>query len=458
MYKARNHNNVGVERSGTAAGFGQVISDPKKLFSVYVPGLAGVPHREQMRGYAAVFRKAASGEANFVFRNIIRLLAERGLLGQLESLVGDVLRTPISFKAEFNADRDLYVDIRLAAPQDSATQDYLPVDLWGTGILQITQIFAYVLLFKPALLLVDEPDSHLHPSRQKSLGRALEEVADRFNCKVIVSTHSRHLVTGASEAVEVVWMKDGRVESSNQRELTALLMDIGALDQMDSATKAVIYTEDENPKILEHALVEAGYSLDSVKVVTHNGLNNSQVACAFQEMIEMMVSAPRVIVHRDRDFLSDEEVSVWGKPFIDAGVAVFCPKLCDTEAYCASAEHIASAAKLTLEEAESLRQSVIVDNIDKLRSKFREKRRFANGRIWKDGGGPSTKELWPDGQLPAEEQIYGKLLLAEVCKELKRRRFVERNFDLSVHPCQALANELRVVLSSECKALTSVDD
>lgn len=69
--RLENHNNVGVDRSSPAAGFGQVICDPKKLFSVYVPGLAGVPHREELRGYAAVFRKAASGEANFVFRNII---------------------------------------------------------------------------------------------------------------------------------------------------------------------------------------------------------------------------------------------------------------------------------------------------------------------------------------------------------------------------------------------------
>ena len=208
----------------------------------------------------------------------------------------------------------------------------MPVDLWGTGILQVTQIFAYVLLFRPALLLVDEPDSHLHPSRQKSLGRALEEVADRFHCKVIVSTHSRHLVTGASQAVKVVWMKDGGVESSNQRELTALLMDIGALDQLDNSTKAVIYTEDEIPRVLERSLIEAGYSLDTVKVATFNGLNNSYAVRAFREMTEMMVSSPRVIVHRDRDFLSEEELALWKKPFVDEGITVFCPKLCDTEA------------------------------------------------------------------------------------------------------------------------------
>ena len=457
MYKARNHNNVGVDRSGNVPGFGQVICDPKKLFSVYVPGLAGVPHREEMSGYAAVFRKAASGEANFVFRNIIRLLGERDLLGELESLVGDVLRTPISFRAEFNADRDLYVDIRLAAPLDADTQDYLPVDLWGTGILQVTQIFAYVLLFRPALLLVDEPDSHLHPSRQKSLGRALEEVADRFHCKVIVSTHSRHLVTGASQAVKVVWMKDGGVESSNQRELTALLMDIGALDQLDNSTKAVIYTEDEIPRVLERSLIEAGYSLDTVKVATFNGLNNSYAVRAFREMTEMMVSSPRVIVHRDRDFLSEEELALWKKPFVDEGITVFCPKLCDTEAYCATAEHISDATNLPLEDAQQIRQRVIMENVDELRSKYREKRRFANKKFWPDGGAPVTKRLWPDEQLPVDDVIYGKLLLKKIEEELKKQRIVDRHFRLSEHPCQILASELREVLSSECDALALGD-
>ena len=100
MYKGKNHNNVGVERSGHFNGFGQIICDPKKLFSVYVPGLSGVPHREEMSGYAAVFRKAASGDANLVFRNIIRLLDERNKLGELERLVSEVLKSDIHFQVD----------------------------------------------------------------------------------------------------------------------------------------------------------------------------------------------------------------------------------------------------------------------------------------------------------------------------------------------------------------------
>lgn len=39
----------------------------------------------------------------------------------------------------------------------------------GTGFLQVAQIFAYLLHFKPKLLLIDEPDSHLHPGTQERL-------------------------------------------------------------------------------------------------------------------------------------------------------------------------------------------------------------------------------------------------------------------------------------------------
>lgn len=447
MYKARNHNNVGVERSGLLAGFGQVICDPNKLFSVYVPGLAGVPHREDMSGYAAVFRKAASGDANLVFRNIIRLLADRDMLGELEQLVGEVLKSHVSFRVNFDPERDLYVDIQLAADSVPDPKNFLPVDLWGTGLLQITQIFAYVLLFKPALLLVDEPDSHLHPSRQKSLGVALERISEQFHCKVIVSTHSRHLITSASEAVKVVWMKEGRVESSSHRELAALLMDLGALDQLDNNTKTIIYTEDENPKILKQALDSLSLPAGSVKVATFNGINNTFAAEAFKDMVGLMDSAPRVLIHRDRDFLTDQELEEWSRPFVDRGISVFCPPLCDTESYCVSEAHIALATDMDLADVKSLRDAVISENKDELRKKHREKRRFAN-KHYLDGGAPRTEELWPTTELPTEGCLYGKLLKAKMEEVLRKKGLLSKGARLDDVASVELAEELRQVLEN----------
>lgn len=426
MYKGRNHNNVGVKRSGYP-GFGQIICDPKKLFSVYVPGLSGVPHREEMRGYAAVFRKAASGDANLVFRNIIRLLDERDKLGELERLVSEVLKSEIHFQVDFNSERDLYVEVKLAAGENPVAEDFRPVDLWGTGVLQITQIFAYVLLFEPALLLVDEPDSHIHPSRQKNLGLALERVSKEFHCKVIISTHSRHLVTSASESVKVVWMKDGRIVPASERELVAILMDLGALDQLDPTAKIIIYTEDGDPRILKKALNSLPSWKDSVEIVSYYGLNNSTIAAAFKNMADLMPLSPQVFVHRDRDCLTDDELKEWSKPFDDHGISVFCPKLCDTESYCVTAEHIASVTGININDAYEIRQNVISKKNESLRKKFLNKRKTATHEYHEHGGGPAPEDLWPDGkESPDDSLLYGKDLKDWIEEELKKKGYLSR--------------------------------
>ncbi|WP_294643830.1 ATP-dependent endonuclease [uncultured Rothia sp.] len=448
MYKGKNHNNVGVERSGHFNGFGQIICDPKKLFSVYVPGLSGVPHREEMSGYAAVFRKAASGDANLVFRNIIRLLDERNKLGELERLVSEVLKSDIHFQVDFNSERDLYVEVKLAAGENPVADDFRPVDLWGTGLLQITQIFAYVLLFKPALLLVDEPDSHIHPSRQKNLGLALERVSKEFHCKVIISTHSRHLVTSASESVKVVWMKDGRIVPESERELVAILMDLGALDQLDPTAKIIIYTEDKDTTILEKALDSLPSWKDSVKIVSYNGLNNSTIAAAFKSMADLMPLSPHVIVHRDRDFMTSEELERWSAPFSERGIVVFCPKLCDTESYCVIDSHVAAVTNKSLSDVKLIKDKVISDNVKDLRKSFVEKRRYANGKYNRDGGSPRTDDLWPPAdEHPSDYLLFGKLVKPMLEKELGRVGYLNKNVFLNSQPSEELAKELEQELN-----------
>lgn len=448
MYKGKNHNNVGVERSGHFNGFGQIICDPKKLFSVYVPGLSGVPHREEMSGYAAVFRKAASGDANLVFRNIIRLLDERNKLGELERLVSEVLKSDIHFQVDFNSERDLYVEVKLAAGENPVADDFRPVDLWGTGLLQITQIFAYVLLFKPALLLVDEPDSHIHPSRQKNLGLALERVSKEFHCKVIISTHSRHLVTSASESVKVVWMKDGRIVPESERELVAILMDLGALDQLDPTAKIIIYTEDKDTTILEKALDSLPSWKDSVKIVSYNGLNNSTIAAAFKSMADLMPLSPHVIVHRDRDFMTKEELERWSAPFSERGILVFCPELCDTESYCVIESHVATVTNKSLSDVKLIKDKVISDNMEELRNSFVEKRRYANGKYNRDGGSPLTDDLWPPtDNRPSDYLLFGKLVKPMLERELRRAGYLNKNVFLNSQPSEELAKELEQELN-----------
>ncbi len=116
--------------------------DHANLFTVYVPGLAGIPHYEEMQSYASIFKKAAGGEANFVFRNIIRLLNEKHLLYKLEALMFDIIG-PCKFKVDYKPSKDPYVSVKVSFNENHLEDSFVPIDLSGTGVIQITQIFAF---------------------------------------------------------------------------------------------------------------------------------------------------------------------------------------------------------------------------------------------------------------------------------------------------------------------------
>jgi predicted ATP-dependent endonuclease of OLD family len=86
----------------------------------------------------------------------------------------------------FNQAIDQYVDVKIISSGRT-----VPLDLAGTGFLQAIQILAYLHLFSPKLIVLDEPDSHLHPNNQGLLCSLLRMIALEREVQVIMTTHSR---------------------------------------------------------------------------------------------------------------------------------------------------------------------------------------------------------------------------------------------------------------------------
>lgn len=414
IYKGRNYGNVGVDRNGTYIGFGQEIADPKSLFTVYVPGLSGVPHREEYKNYAAVFLKAAGGDANLVFRNIIRILDESDKLQDVNHLLEELIG-PCEIVVDHDAGNDLYVNVRFSQNGGKA----VPIDLVGTGILQILQIVSYVALFEPRILLVDEPDNHLHPSRQALLSRSFARISEGYGATVIVSTHSRHMVASAPENAKIIWMKDGSVESDECKDLAAVLMDLGALDQLDAqGAECIICTEDKGKSAIQKCIEQLQIA-NRVKVISYNGINNAASSVAIKAMCDLYERQPTIIIHRDRDFLVDQEILLWGQEYTNRGMHVFCPQLSDIECYHCTPEHISRIYEIPYAEAEAIVNEVLQRHEVELRQKFRLKRQEANQKFWRDGGSPNTNELWPEAEPGHIARAYGKALLAKINERMQ---------------------------------------
>src|SRR5690606_26431685 len=119
-----------------------------------------------------------------------------------------------------------------------------PIELAGTGFLQLIQIFCYVLLFNPGILLIDEPDIHLHPNVQEKLAGVLAEIARERKMKVLMTTHSPFIVRGAPVDAKVYWLQEG-AKKSEDRSAVELAIGWGAFGK-----RAILISEDADVSFL----------------------------------------------------------------------------------------------------------------------------------------------------------------------------------------------------------------
>ena len=183
----------------------------------------------------------------------------------------------IGIEVEFDNQKDIHIDVRIRTSEQSIE---VPLDLVGTGVLQALQIFAYATLAKPVILLLDEPDAHMHPSNQALLIQAFEAISENTNTKIILATHSRHLLNSAPDGANIYWVDNGTIRDDQDVTLVKLLMEIGALDDAGSIVEnedsLIIATEDTDTRALEILLNEA--TTREYNLICLNGVANTSIA------------------------------------------------------------------------------------------------------------------------------------------------------------------------------------
>jgi energy-coupling factor transporter ATP-binding protein EcfA2 len=85
LRRGRNRN-IGVTISGRAIG--EKLMDLEDPFTVYAPGLAGIPKEERYMSPGVVRRIVARGDANLTLRNVLRMLSDAELM--LDFLIRDM--------------------------------------------------------------------------------------------------------------------------------------------------------------------------------------------------------------------------------------------------------------------------------------------------------------------------------------------------------------------------------
>ena len=339
--KGRNKN-IAARFEGETVG--QHLSSLENPFCMYVPGLAGIPFEEEIRTVGVVRRIAAKGDSNTVFRNVINLLFQD--MNKWELFLTDlkVIFPTIEFTISANPNVDGSIDVRF---QLNPTDTMLPIDLAGTGVLQAIQIAAYVNYFKPSLLLLDEPDSHLHPNNQRALAALLVSLSDRTETTILISTHSRHLMSALHEDAKFFLVKNGTISNSIYDHYVGLL-ELGALDEYDRIKngdlKYVILTEDsseDSRKYLRGVLESSGYDRSEFQIYSYNSVSKIESAKMFAHFLLDINPDLTVIIYRDRDGLYDSEIQTIKEQIeFDSRVKCVIADFNDIEMYYCNACHI----------------------------------------------------------------------------------------------------------------------
>lgn len=348
------------------------LADLSNLYSMYVPGLAGIPYSEEYHSRGAVFQTAAKGDSNTILRNILyHLKQDDEKYKQFkEDLLFIFKNTEVKINAELNIDGIISVNI------DNGKCEK-PLDATGNGVLQAIQICAYTNFFKPSLLLLDEPDSHLHPTNQKLLAQLLLKVSGR-GTYIMIATHSRHLVGALREKANKVFIKDGGIVEDSYRDYD-LLLDIGALDEYDVVQnpniKYIVCTEDgKDTDLLKNILLASGFVENEFLIKRFGGSSNAIYAKFIAEVLRDFREDLTVIIHLDRDGRSDEErANLINKIQEDGKTKAFVTKGNDIENYFCSVAHLKAILdslniEYTVNEVESLIKSCYESSIEESRN------------------------------------------------------------------------------------------
>jgi hypothetical protein len=225
---------------------------------VHVPPFSGIGTQEPRHSAGIQNKLVGEGRAGEIVRNLILDIWEQSG------------RSPDHRPwAQIADDLKRLFQYELLPPQFSDTQPYivceyrpqtsgpghqrgprLDIANAGSGFHQVLLLMAFFYARPSAVLLLDEPDAHLHFILQREIFDHLRNVAQARHCKLVVATHAEVLLGGVEpdSILSFVGRKPRRLVTQHEkRALTDALKTLTSLDLLQAnQVGAVLYVENES--------------------------------------------------------------------------------------------------------------------------------------------------------------------------------------------------------------------
>lgn len=222
------------------------VQPPKEASSVFhLPPLSGVQTSEKKIDLGAQLRVIGEGRPGEILRNLLWQLHENApekwsdLKGRVRDLFGMEL-LPIHYNAL--ADPDINVYYQPVLPDKKKIKTPLEIASAGSGFLQFLLLAAFMYVHEKSVLLIDEPDSHMHVFLQRGMFDWIQEIARKNGSQLIISTHSEVLVNGVElERVTTFFGDTPRKPRFKSRSLIHALKEVSPLEVINTEWKKTIF-------------------------------------------------------------------------------------------------------------------------------------------------------------------------------------------------------------------------
>ncbi len=370
-----------------------------EFFSAYIPGLSGIPNQEERKSMRVVMKACSHGDSNVYLRNALLLVKDKdGNLAFIEEWLGNIIDN-LRINISHDVVRDLVIDAKVSIN----SREY-PIEMVSSGILQLIQIFCYIRLFNPKILLIDEPDIHLHPTVQEQLPELLAKAAKDSGMKILMTTHSPFIVRGAPIDTLVNWVNDGAIKPIG-RKATEYALGWGAFGK-----KVLILSEDADTSFLQKIIRQWPEIDKFVSLIPGRGCRSLPKPDQAKELYDALGGMFKILVHRDRDSLSSSEVEKLRQSYEELGVHLWVTFGSDIESYFCNVALVAKIVACSKEEASGYIQTAINKETANVDASFVSQRKAINSELNSDGSGQSNDEVRAEIKKGPLEGARGKTI------------------------------------------------
>lgn len=196
------------------------------LSAVYVPPMSGLGTEEPLYQSPKIAQLLGQAKPGEVIRNLLvqakhSETAWRALTDSIKRLFGYELIPPDETGADI-----------LAQYRHAPGEKELDIASAGSGFQQVLMLLTFLHTRPASVLLIDEPDAHLHVILQDSIYSELRSVAMEQHSQLIVATHSEVIIDSV-EPRELFAMLDGPRPIADNKERATLMRSLFILSNVD---------------------------------------------------------------------------------------------------------------------------------------------------------------------------------------------------------------------------------